>query len=299
MSAGGLERLRERAARVPALVREVLEAPAPELAFAVATTRRILITGVGSSEAHARHLASLLAEDLALPARFVATGAVGRDAGGDDAVLIVFSQGLSPNGCLPLADAARWRRVVLVTAVGDDAALPERRERLREAHAAGVRVIALPAELGAESGSLLRVAGPVAAHAAALQLARAVATQLGAEVSEQQVSPAHVAAVLETADRRAARVFPTDAPLDFAARPPTLLAAGGYAERCANLAAKLQEGLLVPRPGLWDVVDFVHGPFQQLYAARPRFVFLARADARGRFELRSQRVSQRRGCRVA
>jgi creatinine amidohydrolase len=58
-----------------------------------------------------------------------------------------------------------------------------------------------------------------------------------------------------------------------------LLASGGHAERAGNLATKFEEGLLRPAPGCWDVLEFVHGPFQQLYPCAAELLFLARRDA--------------------
>jgi creatinine amidohydrolase len=58
-----------------------------------------------------------------------------------------------------------------------------------------------------------------------------------------------------------------------------LLAGGAHVARSSHLSRKLLEGLLVPWPPVWDLLDFAHGAFQQLYAGRATLLALARADA--------------------
>src|SRR5262249_58617891 len=115
--------------------------------------RRLATTGIGSSEAHARLLAHLVAEHTALPARFLPPSALLVPVPGcaEDA-LVVFSQGLSPNAQLALAHAARWRRVVAATAVTDAG-------RLAALRARGVTVVPFAGE--GEFGTLVRVIGPL------------------------------------------------------------------------------------------------------------------------------------------
>lgn len=273
----GLALLRERRAALPALIRGAAGCEDPELGVAAARVRRFLVTGIGSSAGHARFLASVLAEELQLPARFVPTSAVARDPGGDDAVLLVFSQGLSPNACTALARAGRWARAVLVSGVqpGDG----ERGERLARVCAAGVRLVSLPEALAAESGTLLRVAGPLVGYVVALAVARSLARELG-QMPEALVFPVdRVCEALAAAPDRAARAFP-ESPLPFAPGVRLgLLASGGYAERATNLGTKIQEGLLLPAPPCWDLLEFAHGPFQELYDGEAWWVALARSDA--------------------
>ena len=276
----GLELLQQRVAALPDLLCEALREPEPQLGIAAARMRRWLVTGIGSSAGHARFLASVLSEELGLPARFVPTAALAGDPGGSDATLIVFSQGLSPNASFALAGVRRWGRVLLLTGVREGHAPPDRVARLGAARAAGVRVIPLPPALGEESRTLLRVAGPVVAYVAAVALARALARDLGRPVADLAADEAAIRAAAESAPERAARLFARDEPLPFTPGVSLgLLASGGYAERAGNLVTKFQEGLLRPAPGCWDALEFVHGPFQQLYAHAAELLFLARPDA--------------------
>jgi len=101
----------ERVRALPRLLRDGasrLDTAVP--AFAAAA-RRIVLTGVGSSAAHARFLAHLLTERYALDATALPLSAfLTPRATASEEILIVFSQGLSPNARIALADRARGHR---------------------------------------------------------------------------------------------------------------------------------------------------------------------------------------------
>ncbi|MCW5890906.1 MAG: creatininase family protein [bacterium] len=226
------------------------------LDLGAAPVRRVVATGIGSSEAHARLLAHCCWTYGDLPARVVPLDAV--PAGRPDDVLVVFSQGPSANARLALAGAERWRRVLLVTAA-------RRAEALAPFTGAGARVVPMAGE--DEFGTLVRLTGPLVGYAAALRLARA----LGAGVPFD--ADAAVAAVAG-AGAAVAGVDPhrLDGPLTF-------VAAGGYAAVATNLAYKVMEALLRPLPPVFDLLHVAHGPFQQAFAGPVTFVALTRDDA--------------------
>src|SRR5262249_45655760 len=90
--------------------------------------RRVIATGVGSSAAHA----ALPAHELRRAGRDAVAGRrpaflAGPEPAPDD-VLVVFSQGLSPNARLALDEPERFRRTVLVTAVTDGTRLASLRD---------------------------------------------------------------------------------------------------------------------------------------------------------------------------
>jgi creatinine amidohydrolase len=263
--------------------------------------RRVVATGAGSSAAHARFLASVLAE-RGLAARAEPLGSfLGAPPGGcADDVLVVFSQGLSPNARIPLAHPAAWRRVWLVTATpdaddpgpagADDAAAADaaaaatgspataRRSALRAARESGVRILRTP---GAdEYGTLLRLVGPMVGHAAALVLADAlapVASIPGATPAcRADLVAAACAAVAGATERLRSAIADLDPEVLDA--PLALLASGAHVERASNLPLKFLEGLLRPLPPAWDLLDFAHGPFQQLHDGPALLLALARTD---------------------
>jgi len=260
-------RLAGRVAAIPAALR-ALAGPPPPAPFDPRGVARVWTTGLGSSAVHARLLAAWL-DEAELPARFVPTGALaaGPPAGAGDAALVVFSQGLSPNARLALADATAWRHVCVVTALDTrDAA---RRRRLDALHRAGVALWPLP---GAdEDGLLLRVVGPAAGLVSAAQLA----ARLGAPLAVD----AH--ALAGAAERSAERARGVCEPLearDFSGA--LLIVAGGLAaERADGLRHKLLEGLQRPVPPVCEVLELSHGPFQALFEHPATLLALAQRDA--------------------
>jgi creatinine amidohydrolase/Fe(II)-dependent formamide hydrolase-like protein len=251
--------LAERIARLPAIVRDAARDPDVPLDLDVTGIRRLATTGIGSSEAHARLLAHLVAEHTALPARFLPPSALLVPGPGcaEDA-LVVFSQGLSPNAQLALAHAARWRCVVAATAVTDAG-------RLAALRARGVTVVPFAGE--GEFGTLVRVIGPLTGSLCVLRLARAFGVVV-------RVPPDRLAAAVAQAPAAAAGV--TWAAL---AAPLALVASGAYAELVTNLRRKILEGMLRPMPPVWDPLELAHGPFQQAFAAPATFLALTRPDA--------------------
>ncbi|MGH7786328.1 MAG: creatininase family protein, partial [Candidatus Binatia bacterium] len=265
--------LTQRAAEAGDLVAQAATAAIPALPFMPNAARCIVATGVGSSAAHARLLAHLLRVELGLPARaadggeFVAPlGDVGADA------LVVFSQGLSPNGRLPLARAEAWLGAVLVTAVARDGAPPEKRAALSSlARAHGVCV---PLPGGLEYGTLLRLGGPLAGYAVAFRLADAIGRAAGRQPAALTLDVPRLTRAMAAAAAHAGTLAADALDGEIA-----LLASGGYGALAGNLQLKLLEGLLEPLPPVWDLVGFAHGPFQALFARRATLLMLQRAGA--------------------
>ena len=51
-----------------------------------------------------------------------------------------------------------------------------------------------------------------------------------------------------------------------------LLTGAGHAELVANLATKFEEGMLRPRPRVVELLEFAHGPFQEVYEESATFI---------------------------
>ena len=250
--------LARRIAALPALAaRAAAEALEPPVL--PAPIERLVTSGIGSSEAHARVLASLVAEGTTRAARFVPPSALltpGPEHAAD--TLVVFSQGLSPNAQLVLTHATRWRHVLLATAVTDAARLaPLRARGIVLVHFAGAD----------EYETLVRVAGPVTGFLCALRLARA----LGALI---EMATARLEAALAAAPAAIAGVTPA-----MLAAPLAFVVSGTYGELVTNLRCKVLEGMLRPLPPMWDALELAHGPFQQAVREPATFLALTRPDA--------------------
>ena len=231
-------------------------------ALGVANARRVVATGVGSSAAHA----ALLVHELRRAGRdavvrpLSAFLAPPRPA--PDEVLVVFSQGLSPNAHVALEAPRRWGAVVLATAVRDEV-------RLAPLRAAGI--VVHPTEGEDEFGTLVRIVGPMAGYVAALQLAEAL---------DGPPCPAWepLATALATLAAPALEPDALEAPLG-------LVTSGTYRDVVGNLAAKVMEGMLLPLPPVWDAMELAHGPFQERVRERATFLALTRPEAHAEPEL--------------
>jgi len=269
--------LRRRADAAPDLVRAAATLELPALPFAPRAVRAFVTTGVGSSAAHARVLAHLLAVELGLPARFAAAGAFVApvaDAGRD--VLIAFSQGLSPNARLALATPGAWAGVVLITGVAadDPSTSADKHASLEALRRAGGVCIVQPG--GTEYGTLLRVGGPLAGYAIAYRLAAAIGRAAALPVGHLDLDADAICAHMEAAAARAKTIWTQGDPFE---NPIVFLASGGYGERADNLALKVHEGLFVPAPQIADLIGFAHGPFQALCERAVTLLVLQRAGA--------------------
>jgi creatinine amidohydrolase len=254
--------LSARLRTIPAAVAATAARTLVPLGLGDAPIRRVIATGVGSSAAHA----ALLAHELRAAERDAAaiplSAFLATPTSAPDDVLVVFSQGLSPNARLALDEPGRFRRTVLVTAVTDD-------ERLAPLRATGVVVQTIDGE--EERGTLVRVVGPMTGYVAALRLAHAL-------------GGAPMANVATITDALTTAALP---PLELAAfdHPLAFVTSGTYGELVTNLQYKVMEGFLRPMPPAWDVLHLAHGPYQQQLPGRATFVALARPDAPSEGEL--------------
>lgn len=279
----GRRLLAERIERAPGVVARVPERFAALEPLRERLPRQLVATGIGTSEGHARHLAEVAARFLGQPARFATTGslAAGAPPGAERDWLVVFSQGLSRNARHALSHVEAWGAVILVTALPDPdteeagALDPERRAWLAELAARGV--VRLPLGGDAERGSLLRTVGARAGYAAAWSVLRSLAALRLEAASSLSIPAEALAGAQRGAPEEAARAFPRDRPLApfFAPdRPLVLVAAEGALELADQLALKLAEGMLRPRPLTVDVLAFAHGPLQGLAERDASFLYL-------------------------
>ncbi len=279
-AARGRRLLAERIDAAPACLRG-LPRRIPALDRLGDTLPRMLVTtGLGTSEGHARHLAEVAARTLGQPARFVATGALARATppGAAQDWLVVFSQGLSANARHALVDVEAWAGVIVVTGLPVEEAENEAWGAGAEKAAwvqalRGQGVVFVDLGAGLEYGSLLRVVGARAGYAVGWSLLRTLAERrLDRDaVRALDIDPERLERAQLDADRGAALAFPGGEPIApfFAPeRPLVLIAEGGAVEFVDQLALKITEGLLRPRPPTIDVLSHAHGPLQGL-AGRP------------------------------
>jgi len=226
------------------------------------SVREVTIAGTGSSLAHAQYLAWLLADIPRLKVRIEPFDAFfsttfHRPVQKDGSLLVLFSQGLSPNAQMVLAARQAFGKSVLLTsttAQGARAAGKPDRAQLLETFAAEGNVIRwFPIEN--EFEVLVRFVGPVLGYLAAAALAQ----ELGATITFPKPGEARQAiedAIISGRESTSAWTLPA------LSAGSVLLAPAPLSCFASNLQAKFVEGLFVPAPFLCDGLSFAHGAFQ-------------------------------------
>jgi len=203
---------------------------------------------------------------------------------------VVFSQGLSPNAQLALAQSGRFAALLVYTSV------PTSDPRVGALPGATVAVLP-PVGAAGEDRLFLRVLGPAAAQLAAAQFADAVAQRRGqarrlplaeAVQAALRAPPRAQAALRRLAAELVARGQVSTAALAeqglgalWQAQPDLALAfvtSGGYGELCLGLQWKFLEGAGLSQPVGWDVLQVAHGPLQQTFQRPLLLCALGRAD---------------------
>ena len=276
----GVALLRERLESIPALLEGW--AASPEAARAARPQKcpqRVVATGLGSSEAHARYLVWLLNRFTDIPAEFLPTGALLNPDPGcrrQDRTLVVFSQGLSAHARIALGCRGAFARTVLFTAASREGLIrsgkQDRAQCLEALVQEGAEVIRFPLE--DEYTLLIRVVGPALGFLAARLWVGGLSG--GTLSGDPQMVGAEAAQAFCTG-WSAGRVAWPRMESDAFGRGFALLASPDLSEYLQNLAFKFVEGLFRPAPTLQELLQFAHGPSQHLNAAPRPVVVLHRA----------------------
>ncbi len=273
----GHQLLAARLAGIPATLAGMLERGPTPLSGRTLATQRFLVTGTGSSEAHARYLVMLLNMFTDRAAAYLPLSGFVEPAPGAFAgkTLVVFSQGVSPNAQIALRRRREFAHTVLFTASTPAAALaagkPERAALLQGLLDEGNELVEFP--LAEEYTTLIRFVGPLAGYLAALQFVSRLAGCRAPLPTKEQL-----AALL-------AAKAPRDL-LDAMIKLPSawsggfnLVTAAPISDFSQNLACKFMEGVYWPCPPISDFLQFAHGPFQQMNAAPKPVIFLQGGSA--------------------
>jgi creatinine amidohydrolase len=266
-----LDLLAHRTRMLPDVVWQLLTSSIKLAPIENIADRRIVVTGSGASEGPARYLAALLRNTMALRAGFLSTSAfVAPVAQSADDILIVFSQGISPNARLALRQASKFGSVVLFTGIYPEGRSPEAR-LVSELRQGGAIVHVLPPE--DESGLLVRVLGPATATLAGVLFAKSVAKSIGRPWTDEHLAslPDHLATA-RTRSAEAANGLDPEWPL----KPWALVTAGDFEDLCDGLRWKWMTALYSPAPPVWDVLQIAHGPLQHFYTEPMTLVALER-----------------------
>lgn len=267
----GHDVLMRRLEQIPGEIAGVLVRGQPQLRPNTRASDRFLVTGTGSSEAHARYFCYLinlytdrLATYLPLSSFLHIDESMTRNR-----TLVVFSQGVSPNAQIALRRHLEFAHTVLFTSTtphqAREAGKHDRADLISDIVEQGGDIVYFP--LGEEYTTLIRFVGPMCGYLACLQFV----SQLSGCTFEMP-GPGHLLPLLDL-------LPPQDLLQDMLTRPElfqrgfNLICAAPISDFSQNLACKFMEGLFWNCPQISDFLQFAHGPFQQSTAA-PRPVVI-------------------------
>ena len=272
----GHDLLEERLAQIPGILAQMLERGPRPLKAATLESQRFVVTGTGSSEAHARYLSMLLNLFTERSACYVPlSGFTTAERGAfSGKTLVVFSQGVSPNAQIAINRRGDFAHIVLFSATTPSAARasgkPERATLLESLLAEGGELVEFP--LAEEYTTLIRFVGPMAGYLAALQFVAQLDRCRFNLPTAEQILP-----LLSSAP-------PADLQDDMLRLPSAfsqgfnLVTAAPISDFAQNLACKFMEGLYWPCPPISDFLQFAHGPFQQMNAHPKPVIILQGGD---------------------
>ena len=272
--AQGHQLLAERVERVGELICDMLATPFVAKRQATARMKRVVATGIGSSEAQARYFVWLLNSYTDIPARFVPLASFVEPFGSTaaDQTLAVFSQGLSSNASFALSQVRSFAHSVIFTSATEAgqraAGKPDRADLLAHLEKTGAEIVPFPVE--DEYTILIRIIGPACGFVAAHQFVEALPGSRLAPVAPQlntllALTRSPVAAALASDLESHSTGWKTGG---------VVLLPAPAAEFSHNLACKFVEGLFWSAPSLVEPMQLAHGAFQQLAAApKPVWIF--------------------------
>lgn len=288
----GHELLAERLKMIPEILGEMLARGPKPLKSSTLNRERFIVTGTGSSEAHARYLATLLNLHTDRAAAYLPlSGFVDAPASNfSGKTLVVFSQGVSPNAQIALQRGADFAHRILFTATTPEAALaagkPDRAQMLHTLLDDGGEVVEFP--LAEEYTTLIRFVGPLAGYLAALQFAGQFPESRAPLPCTETLTPLLTATA--PANLRDAMC---NLPSAFASGF-NLITAAPISDYAQNLACKFMEGLFWTCPAISDFLQFAHGPFQQM-TAHPKPAVILQGNGPGEAEMVKRSVDMLRG----
>jgi len=288
----GHELLAQRLTSIPRILEEMIQRGPSPLQPATLNSQRFIVTGTGSSEAHARYLATLLNLHTDRAAAYLPlSGFVDAPASNfTGKTLVVFSQGVSPNAQIALQRGRDFAHIVLFTATtpaaAEAAGKPDRARLLQRLIDDGGALIEFP--LAEEYTTLIRFVGPMAGYLACLQFAGQFPCSRSPLPHSEALLPL-LAAQAPTDLRDAMRNLPSAFSGGF-----NLITAAPISDYSQNLACKFLEGLFWTCPSISDFLQFAHGPFQQM-TAHPKPALILQGDGKGEAEMVARSVNMLQG----
>lgn len=259
--------LKDRISKCPEIIHKMLETPIR--AKMLELSKHFTVTGIGSSEAHGRFFTDLINRYTSSTATFLNLSnfyAIQSKKDKDrESVLVIFSQGISPNSLLAINQRRLFKRIILFTSTTTAGAKTSHAELVKTLKAEGNMVIQFPFEN--EYTLLMRVIGPLTGYLAVIQFIN--------QNWHKCIPPCSNSDITLSIVEAGKNIIKNDINvLRSLKKGSILLTPAPLCEYAQNLAYKFLEGLFVPMPAIVDYLSFGHGTFQQLVTEpRPIVIF--------------------------
>lgn len=252
-----VEAFREACALIPSDLAQASALPPPiELGPISALLRRgkvVDVAGVGGSEGPARHLVAILNE-IGVSASYQPLTVFLEPRATVERVLVLFSQGLSPNARIAVGRAREYAAALLVT---DPSRSEEqvRDEFIRD----GGQICDL--RVRGEPRALVRLTGPTLFRARAVALGLELCARLGREPPVWAASFSGLSSAYRAAQAQG-RALSRGALNGCSVR--ALVLVDPISELAQSEASKWREAFWRDPPPVFDALAFAHGPLQSL-----------------------------------
>jgi len=249
--------IEQRLAQIPSLLIKMLEDAPNTLSSTTLAAQSFILTGIGSSEAHARYLTFLLNLHTNRQATFINFTGLKNMANmfSSDRILILFSQGLSPNAQMVLKYGQEYfSHVLLFTSMNEE----QLTKKCPWIHIDKIEIIQFP--LYNEYVTLIRVIGPICGFLATIIFIQRLINKKLIEADrliEICITKSSSFSLLREA-------MINDYQQQFSHGPFYLILSSPLTSVCQNLCYKFVEGVYWTSPIVCDYLQFAHGPFQQI-----------------------------------
>jgi len=209
---------------------------------------RICVTGIGSSEAHARYLERMLMKEYNI--RYVNSVDVNKK---DYNKLIIFTQGLSPNATIPI-ERFEYSDIIIITTYTSTPITEKNNVSLKDSVLEKIKtnnniIINYPKET--EDDTLIRITGPYVGYIIGLEIARNMASDFTYEGKE----------IMEITRETDITIIPYILNNIVENRKITIIMDGNEKNYITNIKNKFMEGLFVDVV-VCDGLEFTHGTYQ-------------------------------------
>ncbi|CAF3005004.1 unnamed protein product [Rotaria sp. Silwood2] len=260
--------IEQRLSQIPPFLLGMLEDIFPALSSSILDAQSFIITGIGSSEAHARYLTLLINLYTDRQALFIGFTGFTRltTRFRSNQMLILFSQGLSPNAQMILKyGQENFSHILVFTSMNDE----QMKRKCSWIDKEKIETIQFP--LNDEYTTLIRVIGPACGFLAViLFVQRFTNIRLIEKAKLQTTLIKNTPSSLLLGYSILQQAMIEDKNQQFSRGPFHLILSSPLIDVCQNLLYKFVEGLYWSSPTVYDYLQFAHGPFQQLRSLTDR-----------------------------